>query len=61
MYKHATVRESGGMLLPPTRKFLEFRGYEIASEIIFGAKRMLLGGQTTELYMHEHLPFLPVG
>ena len=21
---------------------------------------MLLGGQTTEFYMHEHLPFLPV-
>ena len=34
-------------------KFLEIRGYEIASE-------MLLGGQTTEFYIHEYLPFLPV-
>ena len=39
---------------PPPRKFLEFTGYEVASE------PMLLGGQTTEFCMHEHLPFLPV-
>ena len=41
---------------PPT----EFRGYEIASERIFWAKTMLLGGQTTEFRIHEYPPFLPM-
>ena len=33
-------------------------GY-VDPETIFGAKMMLLGGQTTEFHMHEYLPFLP--
>ena len=34
--------------------------YEIAFETIFGPETMLLGGQTTEFYMHECLPFLHI-
>ena len=41
------------------QKFLEFRGYEIASETILG-QTMLLGGLMTEFHMHEYLPFLPI-
>ena len=49
----------GGLGACSLRKFLEFRGYKIASETILG-QTMLLGGPTTEFYMHEYLPFLPI-
>ena len=40
----------------PQRKLFKFRDHEIASETIFWPKQwMLLGGQTTDLIMHEHL------
>ena len=40
------------------RNFLKFRGYEIASETIFGPMQMLLGGKTTESHMYEYLPIV---
>ena len=47
---------SGGM---PLRTFLEFRGYEIASETIFGPKRCFLEARrqsfTTLLHFFLHL------
>ena len=49
IYVGTTARRVWGR---PIRKFLEFRGYEVASETISGPKTMLLGGQPTEFYMH---------
>ena len=42
-----SMLQLGGVGACTPRKFLEFRGYEIASETIFGANMTLLGGQTT--------------
>ena len=48
MHKHAPARGVWGHA--PSKIFLEFRGYKIASETIFGPQTMLLGGQMTEFY-----------
>ena len=58
MRKHATARGVGGM--PPPRKFLEFRGYEIASETIFGPKRCFSEARRQSSIRMNSYPFCPL-
>ena len=41
------------------KQFLEFRGYEIASETIFGTIRCYSEARR-QFYMYEYLPFPPI-
>ena len=50
--------EVGGM--PPPRKFLEFRGYEIASETIFGPKRCFSEARRQSSIRMNSYPFCPL-
>ena len=57
-----SMQQVGGLgACPPPRKFLEFRGYKIASETIFGPKQCLLKArQQGFTCINIIIPFLPI-